>query len=43
MTMAIYQNIVNQYNIPNMINIYGDYYSMLMAQKEDNPTPVLKR
>lgn len=38
-----YQNIVNQYNIPNMINIYGDYYSMLMAQKEDNPTPVLKR
>ena len=27
--LTIYQNIINKYNIPNMINIYGDYENML--------------
>ena len=31
-----YQNIVNMYRIPNNINIYGDYFSMLMGQKNDD-------
>lgn len=27
--LTMYQNIINKYNIPNMINIYGDYENML--------------
>jgi len=27
--LTIYQNIINKYNIPNMMNIYGDYENML--------------
>ncbi len=30
-----YQNIVNEYNIKNRLNIYGDYYSMLMSSKDE--------
>ena len=38
-----YQNIVNMYQIPNNINIYGDYFSMLMGQKnEEEKTLSLK-
>ena len=27
--LTMYQNIINRYNIPNMMNIYGDYENML--------------
>jgi len=30
-----YQNIVNTYGIPNNINIYGDYYSMLVSDSQN--------
>ena len=37
-----YQNIVNAYGIQNGINIYGDYFSMLMSQREDESRLTLK-
>ena len=33
-----YENIVNAYGIQNGINIYGDYFSMLMSQREKKLT-----
>lgn len=30
-----YQNIVNEYKINNKLNIYGDYFSLLMSNKSD--------
>lgn len=37
-----YQNIVNAYGITNGINIYGDYFSMLMSQRENENSLTLK-
>ena len=37
-----YQNIVHEYNIPNMVNIYGDYYSILMSQRDNDQKLTLK-
>lgn len=30
-----YQNIINEYNIPNNLNIFGDYFSKLMSDKNE--------
>ena len=37
-----YQNIIHEYKIANGINIYGDYFSMLMSQKNQGQELVLK-
>ena len=31
-----YQSIIKEYGIPNCLNIYGDYYSMLMSLRDEN-------
>ena len=37
-----YQNIVNEYKIKNNINIFGDYYSMLLSEQNNDKKLILK-
>ena len=37
-----YRSIVAEYNIPDGMNIYGDYFSMLMQQRDEGPKKVLR-
>lgn len=38
-----YQSLITANNFPNMINIYGDYYSILMAQDKMNQKTIKKK
>ncbi len=37
-----YQNIVNEYNISNNLNIFGDYFSLLMSDKNEDELKLAK-
>ena len=41
--LRIYQSIVNELGIENAINIYGDYYALLMSQREDSHQLILQQ
>ena len=36
-----YQNIINEYNIPNNLNIFGDYFSKLMSDKNEEESQMI--